>query len=50
MEKSNILYVKDLINADGSIKNENELCGMISDRQSVIQEIFIVKNYVINKK
>ena len=47
--KSNILYIKDLINADGTIKNENEICGMISDKRSVIQEMFIVKNYVINK-
>ena len=47
--KSNILYVKDLVNENGCIKSDNELFQMIGNKRNLIQEIFMVKKYVLKK-
>ena len=47
--KSNILYIKDLINDDGTIKTDYELCDSVVDKREIIRELFLLKKCVINK-
>ena len=46
---NNMYLVKDLINVDGSIKNDVELLECTSKRITMIKDAFIVKNYVIKR-
>ena len=43
------MYVKDLINAEGNYINENDMYDMIAVRTNIMQEIFIIKTYVLKK-
>ena len=45
--KKKVLYVKDLINENGVIKDDNELYDMLTNRRNVFSDIYIVKNYVL---
>ena len=47
--KSNILYVKDLVNKDGCIKSDEELFKMIRNKRNLFKEIFMVKKYILQK-
>ena len=44
-----ILYVKDLINQDGTIKSDAQLYNCFRNKTTVLQDIFILKNCVISK-
>ena len=46
---SNILYVKDLIKHDGSMKTENDFYNTIKVKTNIIQEIYVVKRYIIKR-
>ncbi len=46
--KSNILYVRDLINVDGNLITEPELLTKLNCKRNWIREYFIVKNVFIN--
>ena len=46
---NNMFFVKDLINVDGSIKNDKELFECTTKRITMIKDAFIVKNYVIKR-
>ena len=47
--KSNILYVKDLINDNGLVKTEDEIYDQVEDKRKIIQELYLIKKCVINK-
>ena len=44
-----INYVKDLVNKDGSFKNDKQLYDTINDKHNVYNEMFLLKNYVLKK-
>ncbi len=37
------------MNIDGSLKNDQQLFDMIQDKRNIVQEIFIVKKYILKK-
>jgi hypothetical protein len=41
--------VKDLVNKNGVIKNDEELYNMISNKCNIYQDIYIIKNYVLKR-
>ena len=47
--RKGILYVKDLVNNDGNIKNDPQLYVCTDDSRNAIHDVYIVKNYVIRK-
>ena len=47
--KKGILYVKDLINIDGNIKSDDELYKCTNITQNKLQDVYVIKNYVIKK-
>ena len=47
--KKGIMYVKDLINKNGTIKSENDMLECTNDMRNIFQEIFMIKNYVVKK-
>lgn len=47
--KEDVLYVKDLVNDNGGIKNDEELYNMIGNKSNIYQEIYIIKNYVLKR-
>jgi len=46
---SNMLYVKDLINERGIIKTEAELFNEVQSKNSIIQQLFLVKNCILKQ-
>lgn len=44
-----ILYVKDFINPNGSIMSDDQLFNCIGDKRNVVQDMYIIKRYVIKK-
>ena len=46
---SNILYVKDLVRADGEIKSDYDLYNDIESKTNIVQEIYVIKNYVLKR-
>ena len=45
--KSNILYVKDLINENGVLKSEQEMYNSITFKATALNDMFILKNTVM---
>ena len=43
------MYVKDLINANGNYIDENYMYDMIVVRTNIIQEMFVIKTYVLKR-
>ena len=41
------MYVKDLINPDGNHKNDLQVMNCVCGKNSIIQDVFIIKNYVL---
>ena len=44
-----MLYVKDLINERGKIKTEAELFNEVQSKNSIIQQLFWVKNCILKQ-
>ena len=44
-----ILYVKDLINDNGAFKSDEDLFNTITNKRNIINQIYIIKNYVHSK-
>ena len=44
-----ILYVKDLVNENGSVKTEDELYDSIDDKRNIMKDLFTIKKSVIKK-
>ena len=47
--KEGINYVKDLVNPDGSLKNDEQLYESIRNKHDVYNEMFLLKNHVLKK-
>ena len=47
--KENIMYVKDLVTLDGSFFDENEIYKTIENKSNIIQEMYIIKRYVLKR-
>ncbi len=47
--ESGIYYVKDLIDNNGEIKSDRALYDAILNKQNVLQQLFIIKNHIMNK-
>ncbi len=43
------MYIKDLINANGNYIDENDMYDMIVVRTNIIQEMFVIKTYVLKR-
>lgn len=41
--ESNVLYIKDLVNNDGTLKSENEIVLMIHNKRDIIRQIYIIR-------
>ena len=46
---NNIMYVKHLINPDGNIKSDAQLMQLADDKINIIQEVYIIKNYILKQ-
>ena len=42
-----MLYVKDLVNMNGSFKGDNEFYIDILDKTNILQELYVVKHYIL---
>ena len=45
--QSNILYVKDLVDENGIIICDNQLYGLIKQKHSILQDMYIIKNTIV---
>ena len=46
---NDILYVKDLFNEDGSVKNDAQLSDCIADKRNILAEVYCIKHYVLKR-
>lgn len=47
--KEGIIYVKDLINENGEIKNDTELYKCNRVKHDILKEVYVIKRYVIKR-
>ena len=47
--KKGVYYIKDLINENGTLKNDNELYNCTDDKRDIIKEIYILRKYVMKR-
>ena len=46
---SKVLYIKDLINVNGTFKSDHDLYQEIKCKKNIIQQLYVIKNYVYKK-
>ena len=44
-----IMYIKDLINNDGTVKTDLDLYNSVNNKSNIFQELYVIKNYVIKR-
>ena len=47
--RSGILYIKDLVGEDGTLMKDEDMYKKVLDKNNIIQQIYMIKNYVFKK-